>query len=290
MADLEAVLADVSYLIAMEKSKSAPSASVTKKIVLADKSVSSVITRYLKRNNKYNFNYIFNTRHGFLLFKEFCYQGFYQPITEIQFYEEILNYEKIESNIDRLQSAKKIYDGFIMPELLAHDFKFSEAAATTVQKIIYEAGLSDCGRSLPTDIFDCIKQEIEEYLEANIFQLFLKSEKYVRFSQWVHFELTMQLTMSDFSLHRIIGRGGFGEVYGCRKTDTGKMYAMKCLDKKRIKMKQGEGLALNEMNILRTVSIGSSACPFIVSMTYAFQTTDKLCFILDLMNGGDFHE
>ena len=29
--------------------------------------------------------------------------------------------------------------------------------------------------------------------------------------------------------------------------------------------------------------------PFIVCMTYAFQTTDKLCFILDLMNGGDLH-
>lgn len=24
-------------------------------------------------------------------------------------------------------------------------------------------------------------------------------------------------------------------------------------------------------------------------MTYAFQTPDKLCFILDLMNGGDLH-
>lgn len=34
-----------------------------------------------------------------------------------------------------------------------------------------------------------------------------------------------QLTMNDFSVHRIIGRGGFGEVYGCRKADTGKMYA-----------------------------------------------------------------
>lgn len=33
----------------------------------------------------------------------------------------------------------------------------------------------------------------------------------------------MQLTMNDFSVHRIIGRGGFGEVYGCRKADTGKM-------------------------------------------------------------------
>jgi len=98
------------------------------------------------------------------------------------------------------------------------------------------------------------------------------------------------------------------------------MYAMKCLDKKRIKMKQGETLALNERIMLSLVSTGvrdffsfvkndvfafnrgnddttwhnkalSSQvdCPFIVCMTYAFHTADKLCFILDLMNGGDLH-
>ena len=78
---------------------------------------------------------------------------------------------------------------------------------------------------------------------------------------------------------------------------------MKCLDKKRIKMKQGETLALNERIMLSLVSTGVSlslsrlslfdvdlavqeeGCPFIVCMTYAFHTTDKLCFILDLMNG-----
>lgn len=37
------------------------------------------------------------------------------------------------------------------------------------------------------------------------------------------FSPPFQLTMNDFSVHRIIGRGGFGEVYGCRKADTGKM-------------------------------------------------------------------
>ena len=83
---------------------------------------------------------------------------------------------------------------------------------------------------------------------------------------------------------------------------------MKCLDKKRIKMKQGETLALNERIMLSLVSTGvcfiiivdcyfdlkfsffivkEEGCPFIVCMTYAFHTTDKLCFILDLMNGKD---
>ncbi|EDW34927.1 GL14115 [Drosophila persimilis] len=53
-------------------------------------------------------------------------------------------------------------------------------------------------------------------------------------------------------------------------------------------MKQGEMLALNERNMLQAVSTGID-CPFIVCMTYAFHTPDKLCFILDLMNGGDLH-
>lgn len=35
-------------------------------------------------------------------------------------------------------------------------------------------------------------------------------------------------------------------------------YAMKCLDKKRIKMKQGETLALNERLMLSLVSTGVS--------------------------------
>ena len=48
-----------------------------------------------------------------------------------------------------------------------------------------------------------------------------------RFCQWKNLELNINLSMNDFSVHRIIGRGGFGEVYGCRKADTGKMYAMK---------------------------------------------------------------
>jgi beta-adrenergic-receptor kinase len=33
----------------------------------------------------------------------------------------------------------------------------------------------------------------------------------------------MNLSMNSFNVHRILGRGGFGEVFGCQKTDTGKM-------------------------------------------------------------------
>lgn len=50
MADLEAVLADVSYLMAMEKSKSTPAASASKKIILPDRTFvsTSVLSRFLR--------------------------------------------------------------------------------------------------------------------------------------------------------------------------------------------------------------------------------------------------
>lgn len=77
-------------------------------------------------------------------------------------------------------------------------------------------------------------------------------------------------------------------------------FALKLLDKKRIKAKKGEILAVNERNMLAKVLslINLAGCiisvcdrvlqissPFVVNLYYAFQTSDKLCFILDLMNG-----
>uniref|UniRef100_A0A7N6BVE1 G protein-coupled receptor kinase n=1 Tax=Anabas testudineus TaxID=64144 RepID=A0A7N6BVE1_ANATE len=233
MADLEAVLADVSYLMAMEKSKSTPAARASKKIILPEPSIRSVMQKYLEERDELTFDKIFNQKIGFLLFKDFCMNEIDEAVPQLKFYEEIKEYEKLDSEEERLTRSRQIYDGYIMKELLqTHQNPFHFSAA---------------------------------------FCSFLDP----------------QLTMNDFSVHRIIGRGGFGEVYGCRKADTGKMYAMKCLDKKRIKMKQGETLALNERIMLSLVSTGD--CPFIVCMTYAFHTPDKLCFILDLMNGGDLH-
>ncbi|KAG5321709.1 GPRK1 kinase, partial [Acromyrmex charruanus] len=281
MADLEAVLADVSYLMAMEKSKCTPAARASKKIVLPDPSVRSVMHRYLEKNNEVNFDKIFNQMLGYLLFKDFCETVAEEPIPQLRFYEEIKAYEKLECPEERRKLAREIYDNYIMKELLSHSHEYSQEAVAHVHKYLMK-------NEVPVDLFEPYIEEIFNHLRGEPFQKFLESDKYTRFCQWKNLELNIQLTMNDFSVHRIIGRGGFGEVYGCRKADTGKMYAMKCLDKKRIKMKQGETLALNERTMLSIVSTGMD-CPFIVCMTYAFHTVDKLCFILDLMNGGDLH-
>ena len=133
---------------------------------------------------------------------------------------------------------------------------YTESSVESVKKHLSKYNPNNNKNSLPSNLFEPYKKEICDSLRGRIFDKFIESEKYTRFCQWKNFELNIQLTMNDFSVHRIIGRGGFGEVYGCRKSDTGKMYAMKCLDKKRIKMKQGETLALNERIMLSLVSTG----------------------------------
>uniref|UniRef100_A0A4W5MFV8 G protein-coupled receptor kinase n=1 Tax=Hucho hucho TaxID=62062 RepID=A0A4W5MFV8_9TELE len=232
--------------------------------------------KYLKERDELTFDKIFNQKIGFLLFKDFCLTEIDEAVPQLKFYEEIKDYEKLDSEEERLCRSRQIYDGYIMKELLSCSHAFSKKAVDHVQTHLAK-------KQVPPSLF----QANPSFSSPLLFFLSLVSDKFTRFCQWKNVELNIHLSMNDFSVHRIIGRGGFGEVYGCRKADTGKMYAMKCLDKKRIKMKQGETLALNERIMLSLVSTGD--CPFIVCMTYAFHTPDKLCFILDLMNGGDLH-
>ena len=78
------------------------------------------------------------------------------------------------------------------------------------------------------------------------------------------------------------GRGGFGLVNACKRCSTGRLYAMKTLSKRRIKMKKAEALCMNERNILAIVQ-----SPYVVCLKYAFTTVSEVFLVLDLMTGGD---
>lgn len=61
---------------------------------------------------------------------------------------------------------------------------------------------------------------------------------------------------------------------------------MKVMNKRRIKMKRSEALALNERKALAAVE-----SKFVINLKYSFHSNDDVYFILDLMTGGDlgFH-
>uniref|UniRef100_A0A8C1ZD33 G protein-coupled receptor kinase n=1 Tax=Cyprinus carpio TaxID=7962 RepID=A0A8C1ZD33_CYPCA len=124
-----------------------------------------------------------------------------------------------------------------------------------------------------------------QYLSGAPFAEYQKSMYFDRFLQWKMVE-RRPITRDIFREYRVLGKGGFGEVCAYQSRASGKMYACKKLEKKRIKKQRGEAMALNEKQILERVN-----SRFVVSLAYAYETKEALCLVLTLMNGGDlrFH-
>jgi beta-adrenergic-receptor kinase len=89
-------------------------------------------------------------------------------------------------------------------------------------------------------------------------------------------------TAADFSLLRVLGRGGFGLVTACRKKDCGRLFAAKAMNKRRVQLKHAESLALVERELLALVD-----SQFIVCMRFAYTSPTELVMVLELMTGGD---
>ena len=94
--------------------------------------------------------------------------------------------------------------------------------------------------------------EVKDYLSDEPFDEFKKSMYFHRYLQWKWLE-RLAVTSKTFRMYRVLGKGGFGEVCACQTRATGKMYACKKLEKKRIKKRKGESMVLSEKLILQVM-------------------------------------
>ncbi|KAH8331228.1 hypothetical protein KR067_013082, partial [Drosophila pandora] len=135
------------------------------------------------------------------------------------------------------------------------------------------------------DIFAQCVNAVKSFLAGEPFREFENSMYFHRYLQWKWLE-AQPITYKTFRMYRVLGKGGFGEVCACQVRATGKMYACKKLEKKRIKKRKGESMVLIEKQILQKIN-----SPFVVNLAYAYETKDALCLVLTIMNGGDlkFH-
>ncbi|KAI3650893.1 hypothetical protein MP228_004374 [Amoeboaphelidium protococcarum] len=93
------------------------------------------------------------------------------------------------------------------------------------------------------------------------------------------------LSIDDFDLMKVIGKGSFGKVMQVRKKDTGRIYAMKIIRKASIVERSEVEHTLAERNVLAKIQ-----SPFIVNLKFSFQSPDKLYLVLAFVNGGElFH-
>jgi len=133
------------------------------------------------------------------------------------------------------------------------------------------------------DAFDRLESMLFECLRRKRLDGFLNSDFAKKWFSLTYIQ-AQPVSDHDFTQFRVLGRGGFGLVFGCMKDTTGQMYAMKTMNRKRVKMKKAEDLCWNERNIL-----GKLSSPFVVCLKYAFFSRDDLFLIIDLMTGGDLN-
>lgn len=94
------------------------------------------------------------------------------------------------------------------------------------------------------------------------------------------------INLEAFKIIKVIGKGSFGKVFLVRDKADNVLYAMKVLKKDYIIRKKQVEHTRTERSVL-----GYVHHPYIVGLHMAFQTADKLFFVLDYCAGGElfFH-
>lgn len=94
-------------------------------------------------------------------------------------------------------------------------------------------------------------------------------------------ESNQKVTVKDFNMIKVLGKGGFGKVILVEKNDErGAQYAMKVLKKADMVTHQNQVTA--ERYILENIK-----SPFLVHLIYAFQNEDNLYMVMEYLSGGD---
>ncbi|XP_030057804.1 G protein-coupled receptor kinase 5 [Microcaecilia unicolor] len=212
---------------------------------------------------------------GRLLFRQYC-ETKVELLRCIRFLDAVRDYE-----VSPDEKRKETGDEIIR--------RFFNSKSPDYMEEINESYMKECVENLENspckDIFNKCLTSLHEYLRGVPFKEYQEEMYFDRFLQWKSLERQV-VTKDTFRQYRVLGKGGFGEVCACQVRATGKMYACKKLEKKRIKKRKGEAMALNEKQILEKVN-----SRFVVSLAYAYETKDALCLVLTIMNGGDlkFH-
>lgn len=95
-----------------------------------------------------------------------------------------------------------------------------------------------------------------------------------------------RVTLDDFEFLKVLGKGTFGKVILVREVQSSELFAIKILKKDVIVAKDEVAHTLTENRVLQTTNH-----PFLTALKYSFQTKDRLCFVMEYVNGGElfFH-
>lgn len=143
-------------------------------------------------------------------------------------WKDIEGYDLAEDS-DRAKKASKIVERYMDPSAKHYCPYLPEDIINKVKESQEAVG---------DDLFAAALATTLDYLREAPYAFFMESMYLKRFLQWKWLE--MQPMDADWFLDfRVLGKGGFGEVSACQMKATGKLYACKKLNKKRLKKRKG---------------------------------------------------
>ncbi|KAH7128853.1 kinase-like domain-containing protein [Dactylonectria macrodidyma] len=95
-----------------------------------------------------------------------------------------------------------------------------------------------------------------------------------------------EISLNDFRLMEVVGRGAFGKVRIVKRKDTNLSFALKYIRKDEAVRSERVRNIIRERQMLEYLNH-----PFIYNLRYSFQDTEYMYLVVDLMTGGDlrFH-
>ncbi|XP_035040884.2 G protein-coupled receptor kinase 5 [Hippoglossus stenolepis] len=207
---------------------------------------------------------------GKKLFQLFCrsrpdVQNYMSLLDALDIFDTKSDNERREFGISIIQRFLTSQSNQCVPTVLSHE-----------QRSIQRLELDPC-----QDVFHDCREDLHKYLSGEAFTQYQESMFFDRFLQWKMLERE-PISKHKFRQYRLLGKGGFGEVWACQVRATGMMYACKKLEKTHVKKRRGEAMALNEKQILQGL-----VSRFVVNLAYAYETKHALCMVLTMMSGGD---